>query len=151
MVDSKKKLAAILVAAGPSSRLGQPKQLVEYEGESLVRRSARLLHEADGVGEHIIAVTGFEAESEGPAAEVEVLRRDPGNGDRALEVARDGRDLDPHRQRAGAGGMVPDETHFLNALHETIETGKTPADELLERYHGDWNGDLSRIYAEYSY
>ena len=47
--------------------------------------------------------------------------------------------------------MVPDETHFLNALHETIETGMTPADELLERYHGDWNGDLSRIYAEYSY
>ena len=56
-----------------------------------------------------------------------------------------------NRARAGAGGMVPDETHFLNALHETIETGMTPADELLERYHGDWNGDLSRIYAEYSY
>lgn len=55
------------------------------------------------------------------------------------------------RARAGAGGLVPDETHFLNALKESIETGKTPADELLERYHGDWNGDLSRIYAEYSY
>lgn len=55
------------------------------------------------------------------------------------------------RARAGAGGLVPDETHFLNALKESIETGKTPADELLEHYHGDWNGDLSRIYAEYSY
>ncbi len=51
----------------------------------------------------------------------------------------------------GAGGLVPDETHFLNALTETIETGKTPADELLDRYHGDWKGDLNRIYAEYSY
>ena len=55
------------------------------------------------------------------------------------------------RARAGAGGLVPDETHFLNALHESIETGKVPADELLERYHGDWQGDLSRIYGEYSY
>ncbi|WP_135504522.1 glutamate--cysteine ligase [Roseovarius aestuariivivens] len=55
------------------------------------------------------------------------------------------------RARPGAGGMVPDETHFLNALRESIDSGKTPADELLERYHGDWQGDLSRIYAEYSY
>ena len=55
------------------------------------------------------------------------------------------------RAKPGAGGMIPDETHFLNALKETIETGKTPADELLERYDGDWAGDLSRIYSEYSY
>jgi glutamate--cysteine ligase len=55
------------------------------------------------------------------------------------------------RARPGVGGMVPDETHFLNALQESIETGRVPADELLEKYHGDWGGDLSRIYAEYSY
>jgi len=55
------------------------------------------------------------------------------------------------RARPGAGGMLPDETHFLNALKETLETGQTPADELLDRYHGDWQGDLSRIYADYSY
>lgn len=55
------------------------------------------------------------------------------------------------RASPGAGGLVPDETHFLNALKESLETGKVPADELLERYHGDWNGDLSRIYDEYSY
>ncbi|MGB3176556.1 MAG: glutamate--cysteine ligase [Albidovulum sp.] len=51
----------------------------------------------------------------------------------------------------GVGGMVPDETHFLNTLQESIETGKVPADELLEQYQGEWAGDLSRIYAEYSY
>ncbi|MDH5531714.1 MAG: glutamate-cysteine ligase family protein, partial [Paracoccaceae bacterium] len=55
------------------------------------------------------------------------------------------------RALSGAGGMVPDETHFLNALHESIESGKTPADELLDKYNGEWAGDLSRIYAEYSY
>ncbi len=55
------------------------------------------------------------------------------------------------RARPGAGGLIEDETHFLNALHESVESGQVPADELLEHYHGDWNGDLSRIYAEYSY
>ncbi|WP_370208041.1 glutamate--cysteine ligase, partial [Pararhodobacter marinus] len=54
------------------------------------------------------------------------------------------------RARPGAGGLVPDETHFLSALQDSLETGQAPADELLARYHGDWNGDLSRIYSEYS-
>jgi molybdenum cofactor cytidylyltransferase len=31
---------AVVLAAGPSSRLGQPKQLLEWEGEPLVRRAA---------------------------------------------------------------------------------------------------------------
>ena len=51
----------------------------------------------------------------------------------------------------GAGGMIPDETHFLNALEESVETGITPADELIARFKGDWNGDLTKIYSEYSY
>jgi glutamate--cysteine ligase len=55
------------------------------------------------------------------------------------------------RAREGAGGLLPDETHFLNALKESVETGQTPADELLARYHGDWGGDLTRIYRDYSY
>lgn len=55
------------------------------------------------------------------------------------------------RARPGAGGQVPDETHFLSALQETVETGLTPADELLAHYNGDWNGDLDRIYDAYSY
>lgn len=55
------------------------------------------------------------------------------------------------RAYPGAGGLVPDETHFLNALKDSIETGKVPADELLDHYNGDWNGDLTRIYPEYSY
>ncbi|MEL7097001.1 MAG: glutamate--cysteine ligase, partial [Pseudomonadota bacterium] len=41
------------------------------------------------------------------------------------------------RALPGAGGMIPDETHFLNALHESLESGQVPADELLEKYEGD--------------
>ena len=46
-MDRPLNLAAVLLAAGPSSRLGTSKQLVEVEGEALVRRSARLLAELD--------------------------------------------------------------------------------------------------------
>lgn len=65
-----------------------------------------------------------------------------------LEIAEAGL-----RARAcpGAGGLIADETHFLNALKEIVAAGETPADELLARYAGEWQGDLSRIYAEYSY
>jgi glutamate--cysteine ligase len=56
-----------------------------------------------------------------------------------------------NRAMPGAGGLVPDETHFLNALKESIETGKTPADELLDCYNGEWGGDLSHIYGAFSY
>ena len=65
-----------------------------------------------------------------------------------LDISRGGL---RRRARPGFGGMVPDERHFLTALEDSVEDGKTPADELLEHYYGDWNGDLSRIYAEYSY
>ncbi|MCL5775741.1 glutamate--cysteine ligase [Limibaculum sp. FT325] len=64
----------------------------------------------------------------------------------ALGIARAGL-----AARARAQGFDRDETHFLNALHEIADSGVTPAEELLARYHGDWKGDLSRIYAEYSY
>lgn len=38
--------AAIILAAGASSRLGQPKQLLEVGGETLLERAARLAHQA---------------------------------------------------------------------------------------------------------
>ncbi len=65
-----------------------------------------------------------------------------------LEIADSGLKA---RAKTGSGGMVPDETHFLNALKESVDSGQAPADELLAKYHGEWAGDLSRIYAEYSY
>ncbi len=55
------------------------------------------------------------------------------------------------RARPGLGGLVPDERHFLNILKDAVESGLTLADELLGKYHGEWGGDLSRIYGEYSY
>ena len=52
--------AAVVLAAGASSRLGQPKQLVQIDGESLLRRTARMAGEAGC--DPVAAVLGFEAE-----------------------------------------------------------------------------------------
>ncbi|QFS84452.1 Glutamate--cysteine ligase GshA [Roseivivax sp. THAF40] len=55
------------------------------------------------------------------------------------------------RARPGAGGLLPDETHFLNALKDSLESGETPADELIRRFETDWGGDVTKVFAEYSY
>ena len=87
-------------------------------------------------------------------ASVDGLRAKVGNIDMhelsksVLDIAHAGL---AKRARTGAGGMIPDETHFLNALMESVETKKTPADELMDHYNGAWAGDLNRIFAEFSY
>ena len=65
-----------------------------------------------------------------------------------IDIARSGLKA---RARPGLGGMVQDERHFLHALEDSVETGMTPADELLQHYNGDWNGDLDRIYEAFAY
>ena len=53
------------------------------------------------------------------------------------------------RQRFNASG--DDETGYLSPLREIVESGKVPAQMLLDRYNGAWNGDLDRIYEEMAY
>ena len=55
------------------------------------------------------------------------------------------------KRRAAMNGLGSDETLFIEVLKKTVETGKSPADELLEAYAGRWNGDISRLFAEYAY
>ena len=49
-----------------------------------------------------------------------------------------------------SGGMV-DERGYLSELEDIADSGVTPADRLLELYHGDWQGDVSRIYRDFAY
>jgi len=44
-----------------------------------------------------------------------------------------------------------DESTFLDTLREAVETGKSPADVLLERYREAWNGDVRPVFAENAY
>jgi glutamate--cysteine ligase len=75
-------------------------------------------------------------------------------GGRSLrDVAREVLDIAAGglRARARAGRFDADEVHFLNALQDSVARGETLADELLRHYHGAWQGDLKRLYGEYSY
>jgi glutamate--cysteine ligase len=53
------------------------------------------------------------------------------------------------RARLNAAG--DNESGFLDPLREIVARGTTPAQMLLERYHGEWQGDVGRIYEEMSF
>ncbi|MGA2653515.1 MAG: nucleotidyltransferase family protein [Terracidiphilus sp.] len=61
----KGSVAAVVLAAGASRRLGQPKQLLMLDGETLVARSVRLACEADAAP--VLVVVGAYAELTGAA------------------------------------------------------------------------------------
>ena len=77
------------------------------------------------------------------------------NGVKMIELARQAVKVSTAglnaRARCSMDGLVPDETHFLNALSDSLETEMTLSDELLARFNGDWHGNLDKIYEEYSY
>jgi glutamate--cysteine ligase len=50
------------------------------------------------------------------------------------------------RNRVDASGS--NETGFLDPLREIVRSGKVPAQLLLDRYHGVWGGDVSKVYDE---
>ncbi|AKQ41786.1 glutamate--cysteine ligase [Aurantiacibacter atlanticus] len=50
--------------------------------------------------------------------------------------------------RGRLNSMGDNETGFLNPLRQIVDSGKVPAQDLLEKFHGEWNGDISRIYEE---
>jgi glutamate--cysteine ligase len=47
---------------------------------------------------------------------------------------------------AGLAGRGLGEERYLEPLVATLESGQTQADRWLSLYHGDWGGDLGRIY-----
>jgi glutamate--cysteine ligase len=36
-------------------------------------------------------------------------------------------------------------------LQEGVARGITPADELLEKFHGPWSGSVEPVFTEYAY
>ena len=77
------------------------------------------------------------------------------NGQKMLDLAKELLAISEHGLKAraitGAQGLLTDETHFLDALKDSLETGKTPADELLDLYNGPWGQDPNRIFEDFSY
>ncbi|MEZ5693943.1 MAG: glutamate--cysteine ligase [Altererythrobacter sp.] len=58
-----------------------------------------------------------------------------------LEISRQGL---ASRARLNTSG--DNETGFLETLDEIVASGKVPAQRMLDLYHGDWSGDITRIY-----
>ena len=54
--------------------------------------------------------------------------------------ARDRRDVDDR-----------DETRYLAPLQEIVASGRTPADEKLALYRGDWNGSVDPLFTRFAY
>ena len=65
---------------------------------------------------------------------------------RVLDIAAGGL-----TRRARLNSAGDNEGGFLDPLREVVATGMTPADRLLAKYHGEWNGDVARIYEEMSF
>ena len=52
------------------------------------------------------------------------------------------------KTRARLNQVGQDETLYLAPLHEIAQGGPTQAEHWLARYHGAWNGDVTRIFEE---
>ena len=55
------------------------------------------------------------------------------------------------KRRARISACGKDETGYLSELEEIADSGLTPADRLLELYHGPWQGDVSHAYEDFAY
>lgn len=65
---------------------------------------------------------------------------------RVLEVSRAGL---ANRRKLDKSGK--DEAMFLDVLDDIATSGVTAADAMLEAYQGRWDGDIDKLYGEYSY
>ncbi|MDE2619120.1 MAG: glutamate--cysteine ligase [Sphingomonadales bacterium] len=63
-----------------------------------------------------------------------------------LTIARSGL-----RARRMLNEVGDDETGYLGPLDDIVASGKVPAELLLEKYHGEWQGDLARLYEAKSF
>jgi glutamate--cysteine ligase len=64
----------------------------------------------------------------------------------ALRIARMGL-----RNRRRINVLSQDETIYLTPLEGLVASGKTVADELLERYEGPWRRNIDHIFEEFAF
>ena len=69
-----------------------------------------------------------------------------------LDIARPVLDIATNGLKArGHYNLFDDETTFLRPLKEFVEGGRSAADDLLARYHGEWGGDVRPVFTESAY
>ena len=55
------------------------------------------------------------------------------------------------RRRARLDHSGHDETRYLEPLERIMESGQTPAEEMLAKFHGPWRGSVEPAYDEYAF
>jgi glutamate--cysteine ligase len=95
------------------------------------------------------------------AAERQKLREDvPRLGLKAVIRGRTVREIAKEMLELSRGGLVRrgrrnaqghDEAQFLAPLEDIVQRGKTPAEDLLDKFYGAWGGSVEPVYQEYAY
>ncbi|MFN3867545.1 MAG: glutamate--cysteine ligase, partial [Hyphomicrobiaceae bacterium] len=77
----------------------------------------------------------------------------PVRGGKALDIAREAVRLSHMglRNRRRVNWRGQDETVYLAPLEDMVATGKTCADDLLERFHGPWKGRIEPVFSEIAF
>lgn len=63
-----------------------------------------------------------------------------------LEIASSGL-----RKRNRLDSSGSDETGFLGALYEIVESGQCPAEEKLAKFNNGWHGEIDQLFREFAY
>ena len=136
------------------------KQFLEMRGADMGDRDhvlalsalwAGLLYDAEALD------SAWDIVSDWTAGERQALRDEtprtalhtPFRGGTVMEIARMVVDLatDGLRRRRHLVDEE-DETIYLRPLEQTLDLGKTQAERWLDKYHHEWNGDLTKIFDE---
>ena len=83
---------------------------------------------------------GWRCRPRSPAAPVQEVAKD------MLALSRAGLE---RRRRLGCKGRS--EAQFLDVLDDIAETGRTRAEDLLDHYDSDWNGDVTRVFRDFAF
>ncbi|HEV2560833.1 MAG TPA: glutamate--cysteine ligase [Rhizomicrobium sp.] len=77
----------------------------------------------------------------------------PFRGRTVGDLARDMLDISAAglRRRASHDSIGTTEEGFLQPLIELVDKRQTRAEQLLERYHGEWKRDLAPLFTEYNF
>jgi len=123
------RLAAVILAAGGSSRLGRPKQLLRYRGVALIERALRLARRV--AGRDVIVVLGDQQQRLRS-----LLRRRPGAGGRRCSIVNNARWAEglATSLRAGIGAVPPTAAAVLILVVDQAKIEARDIDRLVSRW-----------------
>ena len=55
------------------------------------------------------------------------------------------------RRRGRVDHLGRDESRYLEPLERIIDAGRTPAEEMLDKFNGAWGGSVEPAYQEYAF